>query len=217
MSDPMPPDTFVLDHLVLVAQTLESGARYIEQKLGIKPDAGGHHPGFGTHNLLMAIGGASYLEIIAPDPAQPEPEKGRPFGMDAPGLRERVAVRPRLVHYMMRCHSLRECAKAVGYPLSHPTGMSRGKLAWELALSQFDAPGGVHVLPSLIDWGKHDSPGATLPASGVTLQALHVSASPADARHLDKLRAESRLQTRAHRTPMLAAELMSPNGWAILD
>lgn len=217
MPNSMPPDTFVLDHLVVVAQTLESGARYIEQKLGVKPEAGGQHPGVGTHNLLMSIGGMSYLEIIAPDPSQSPPEKARPFGMDDPAQRERVAVRPRLAHYIMRCSSLRESVKSLDYPLSTPTSMSRGKLAWELALSQFDNPGGVHPLPSLIDWGKHESPGSSLPASGASLQALHVSTAAANAKQLERLATEPRLKVSVHRSPMLAAEFQSPNGWAILD
>ena len=68
----MPPDTFVLDHLVLVAQTLESGARYIEQKLGVKP---------GNRVCLIQ---AQSLELSTPDDGLPQNAivAGHPFGSD---------------------------------------------------------------------------------------------------------------------------------------
>ncbi|MGB7180538.1 MAG: VOC family protein [Burkholderiaceae bacterium] len=224
----MPAESFALDHIVLAAQSLEAGARYIEHKLGVIPQSGGQHPGFGTHNLLLAIGGTAYLEIIAPDPNQPAPRQPRAFGIDADGQRERIAVRPRLVHYVMRCSSITQSIKALDYPLNTPIPMTRGKLAWELALSDFvGLTGGVQPLPSLIDWGKHESPGMSLPASGAVLQTLHVSAQPGDAKSLGKLTndgrsadnqtGDSRLKLSAHRSPMLVAEFQSPNGWALLD
>lgn len=213
----MPTETFALDHLVLAAQSLEEGARYIEQRLGVRPRVGGHHPGVGTHNLLLALGGGSYLEIIAPDPNQAEPQKPRPFGIDGEYQRERISVRPRLVHYILRCSTISESVKNAGYPLNPPIQMSRGKLSWDLALSNFDDPGGVQPMPSLIDWGKHEPPGFNLPASGVLLQTLHVSAPPGETKCLVRVSTDPRLKLSPHRSPMLAAELQSPNGWAILD
>ena len=50
-----------LDHITVVAPTLESGARYVEAALGVAPGAGRKHPGMSTHNLLLALGRDVYL------------------------------------------------------------------------------------------------------------------------------------------------------------
>ena len=42
-----------IDHIVIGARTLEEGARYVEETLGVKPVKGGVHPGVGTHNICL--------------------------------------------------------------------------------------------------------------------------------------------------------------------
>ncbi|HET6828569.1 MAG TPA: VOC family protein, partial [Ramlibacter sp.] len=75
-----------IDHLVVVAQTLEQGVEWCERTLGVTPGPGGKHPLMGTHNRLLRIATVdyprAYLEIIAPDPDQPPPALPRPFGLD---------------------------------------------------------------------------------------------------------------------------------------
>jgi hypothetical protein len=44
-----------VDHLVVIAHTLDQGVAWCEQTLGITPGPGGKHPLFGTHNRLFKI------------------------------------------------------------------------------------------------------------------------------------------------------------------
>ena len=60
-----------IDHIILGIDDLERGIAEFEAKTGVRPVFGGAHPGRGTHNALASLGGGTYIEILAPNPAEP--------------------------------------------------------------------------------------------------------------------------------------------------
>ena len=100
-----------IDHLIYAALDLENGVRDIEERFGVRADGGGQHVGQGTHNKLLALGPTAYLEIIAPDPTQPEPPDPRPYGVDG-------ITHSGLVGWAISCDNIDdslETARAAGY------------------------------------------------------------------------------------------------------
>ncbi|MGL4435725.1 MAG: VOC family protein, partial [Giesbergeria sp.] len=104
----MSPPAPCVDHLVVLAADLASGAAWCERTLGVAPAAGGEHPLMGTHNRLLQISSPAhpraYLEIIAINliatPAIPTGAK-RWFDMDCQALQAQVAQHgPRLIHWV---------------------------------------------------------------------------------------------------------------------
>ena len=151
-----------IDHLVYATPDLETSAAELAKLFGCELQPGGSHPGLGTANYLMSLGGSHYLEVIGPDLDQPVPKGPRPFGVDrleAPGLVTFAIAAPAID---------KQCSDAVvaGYDPGPVHDMSRktpegALLAWRLTPGGRDTSGG--AVPFLIDWGKTRSPSQTLP------------------------------------------------------
>jgi hypothetical protein len=181
-------DAAQLDHLVVVADTLEQGAAWCEATLGVVPAPGGRHPLMGTHNRLLKIAGPgharAYLEIIAIDRDAAPPAHARWFGMDDPALQQAVRREPRLVHWVASVPDLAgACAAwaAMGLDPGTPRAASRdtprGRLEWQITVRDDGRPQCGGALPTLIQWGQAH-PSQSLPDSGVRLQSLALAAQP---------------------------------------
>jgi len=216
-----------VDHLVIVADTLEQGARWCEATLGATPVVGGRHPLMGTHNRLLAIAGDrfenAYLELIAIDPEAPAPARPRWFAMDSPALRAAVREAPRLVHLVARTANIEmlrwgliNCGLNPGTLLAAQRETAAGLLKWRITVRDDGATECGGALPTLIEWqGAH--PCEHLPASAVTLRALTLRGVPAQAFDLLKLGPRVGAARRQPREPGFSALFDTPRGEVALD
>ena len=159
-----------VDHLVYTVPDLQQGIDTAEKLFGVRATPGGQHPGLGTRNALVALGPASYLEIIGPDPEQPPPKDPRRFGID-------TLAAPRLAAWAARESDLdRFAAEAAarGVKLG-PVGSGSRKrpdgvlLSWRFTSPSTVLAGG--IVPFFIDWGASPHPSQTA-APGATLTVL---------------------------------------------
>jgi hypothetical protein len=212
-----------LDHLVVVATTLEHGVAWCESTLGVTPGPGGKHVLMGTHNRLLKIATEAfpdaYLEIIAIDPDAPPPGRARWFGMDDPAQRDSLQRGPRLVHLVARSTMLdmhRWGLITLGHNPGDPVAASRatpaGVLSWEILVREDGQLNCGGALPTLIQWrGMH--PAEHMPDSGVTLRALTLHGVPESARKVLRLRG---VQVLASEGPALSATFATPLGERVL-
>ena len=148
-----PPATR-LDHLVVVAPTLDAGAAWVRSALGADTRPGGRHDRMGTHNLLLRLGPDNYLEVIAVDPAAPPPGRPRWFGLDdlAPD------TAPRLAAWVARADDLDAAVAASPEPLGPVEPMTRGDLSWRLTIPPDGSVPLGGARPLLIRWAARTRP-----------------------------------------------------------
>jgi hypothetical protein len=199
-----------IDHLVYATPDLAVGIQRIEAMLGVRATPGGQHPGEGTRNALVSLGPASYLEIIARDPEQPEPDTPRKFGIDT--LRS-----PRLVTWAAKGSDLGLLvadARRRGVMLGDVIPGSRrtpsgALLSWHITSQRTVIADG--LVPFFIDWGQTPHPAATA-GTGATLIALRAEHPDAERvrKILDQLGLD--LPVTSGATPALIGTIAGPRG-----
>ncbi len=177
----MQTQPLTIDHLMWGGPDLDAAVDLLAERTGCRAMAGGAHPGNGTRNALLGMGGDCYLEVIAPDPAQPSHA----------GLAAELAVmrQPALRTWAVRSRNLDAVAaelNALGIDTGAARAMTRRTasgelLQWRLLFAQDASLGG--VLPFFIDWGASTHPTQALghecrlDALCITLPAAHGLAS----------------------------------------
>lgn len=202
----------LVDHLVYAAPDLATAVADLEERFGVRAQAGGKHMGAGTHNALLSLGPRTYLEIIAPDPAQPEPPMPRPLGVES-------VTHAGLVAWALACDDIDGMvaqARRRGYD---PGEISDGQrvapagtvLRWHATLNTLADS----LVPFLICWGGTEHPARSAP-HGLVLESIQIEHPdpPALAPLLTALGAD--VEVKPAVAPALVAHLTGPNGSKVL-
>ena len=193
----------MIDHVVIRAADLETGAAYVEDALGIPVAGGGAHAAMGTHNLLAGVGDA-YLEVISIDPTADPPGRPRWFELDGDSTCTGLAA------WVVRVPSLPE-APETGPALA----LARGDLSWQITVRDdgripFDGAG-----PLAIHWESAAASPQPSAARLISLVAIHPE--PASLRSfLDGIDLAAPVSVQAGEAPRLIAAFDSPVGPRIL-
>jgi hypothetical protein len=159
-----------VDHLAVVADSLEQGARWCEETFGVAPVAGGKHPLMGTHNRLLACSGKgfarTYLELIAIERGKrPTRAAGlkRWFDLDDEALQATLQRKgPRLVHFVACVPDAMQAVRALasgrspidrGAVIEASRDTPAGRLEWRITVRDDGQRLLYGALPTLIQWG----------------------------------------------------------------
>lgn len=162
-----------IDHLVWAAPDLDRAVAELEALTGERAEHGGAHPGDGTRNAMLGLGGRTYLEVLAPDPAQSAAVAAASSmaSLQGPTLYTFAIASTRLDRVAARLEK-------AGLPYAGIIPMSRrlptGQLVrWRLLMPAGHAYG--PTMPFFIDWGDSPHPSDALGTHGSRLAALRVS------------------------------------------
>jgi hypothetical protein len=167
----------MFDHMILGVDDLDRGIAYMEERTSVRAVFGGVHPGRGTRNALLALGGQRYLEIIAPDPAQ----HVQSWFPQLPQMHE-----PRLLGWAVHTDDIAALAKKVrdaGFSIQGPADGSRARpdgkmLRWKSFRLEDDRGG---LFPFFIEWSPDSlHPSVDAPAGCLLEHLFPVSPRQAD-------------------------------------
>jgi hypothetical protein len=154
-----------LDHFAVAGETLDQAVAHVETALGVAMGPGGQHERYGTHNRLLGLDPALYMEAIAIDPQAPAPPDARWFGLDD------FTGPARLDKWICRVPDMDAALEAL--PMAgRKVALKRGDLRWTMAVPEdgrlpFDG-----MFPALIEWHTDNLPGQRLAAQGRSLHEL---------------------------------------------
>ncbi len=162
------------DHILVGSPNLEAAIDWFEKKTGVRPAVGGRHRGRGTRNALVSLGKPHYLELLAPDPEQPNVDTSRLKvfrSLSTPAPYTWAAV----THDI---EATRAAARKAGLKFEGPTPGSRKRpegqtLEWSSLALADDLDG---LLPFFIQWGPNTLHPSEDSPQGCTLRSLQLIA-----------------------------------------
>ncbi|MFZ1387757.1 MAG: VOC family protein [Thiolinea sp.] len=203
-----------LDHLTITTPSLELGKQFIQEKLGVIPQIGGEHVLMGTHNLLLKLADDLFLEVIAPNPYSPQPQRTRWFGLDSLASSAQAQLRTWVVRTTDIRHTLEQATEDLGQVIS----VSRQRLQWLMSILEDGELLLGGVLPALIEWQVEQHPAQNLTDLGVSLSKLELYHPDPQrvTRLLNSLQLNAKVSVVEGSEPKLLAYLQTANGEIIL-
>jgi hypothetical protein len=198
-----------LDHITIIAPSLDIGASFVFRALGVSTETGRAHPGMGTHNRLLSLGTDTYLEVIAVDPAAPPPARPRWFGLDS----LTNASAPRLAAWVAGTNNI---AAAAVPELGVVETMYRESVSWQMTLTADGSTPLLGAAPALMQRRAGVHPASRLQDVGCRLRRLVIRHPSAETvRSLlarIKLEQPPRVEVQQGDVCHLVAEIDTPNG-----
>jgi len=203
----VPPE---LDHIILGTADLDRGINWMEERCGVRAVFGGVHPGRGTRNALLALGERHYLEIMAPDPGQPE--AASPLVKKLHGLKE-----PKLIAWAAHTSDLTALAKkatAAGIDIDPPRDGSRARpdgkiLRWKSFGLKDDRDG---LLPFFIEWSADSAHPSQDAPSGCLIKAFSIESGIDDVIQATLRKLGLGVASKAGGKPLLHARIAGKKG-----
>ena len=161
-----------LDHMTLIAPSIERGIEVFESLTGVHATEGGKHSVNGTANALASLGDQRYLEIMCPDP------DGPPAG--SLGAQIATVGAPRFVNYLVRSYNVDAvgvAAERFGLRIDPDFVMSRETLEGQTLQWRIGVVAGHDfgpIVPHFIDWmdSPHPTADCAQGCSFVSIRAL---------------------------------------------
>lgn len=206
MNQQVPP--LKLDHLAVVAQSLDEGVQYVEECLGVAIPIGGAHPIMGTHNHLLRLSNDSFLEVIAIDPDAAPPTRRRWFNLD------NFRGDPKLGVWVLGTNDLDASLQNLPSSVGRKQRITRGNLAWHISVADDGTMPFDGAFPSLIQWPDGPHPASNMADKGCRLISVRIE-------HPEAAKINALLQggffdpkvTIAHGSSFeISAEIETPNG-----
>lgn len=202
-----------IDHLVITAPSLDMGASYIGEALGVRIQTGGEHPSMGTHNAVLKLGERCYLEVIAINPAAPAAGRPRWFNLDRMTRTDPV----RLATWIVRTDDIHAALNAAAIDLGQIEAMSRGDMHWQISIPPDGGLPLAGIAPSLIQWPQGVHPASKLQDN--TCELLHLEGFHPEAEKISNMLdaigfngAFEIHKLRAAQKPYLLAHIKTPSG-----
>ena len=204
----------VLDHITVVAPSLEAGVAHVEDCIGGGAPTGGKHPRMGTHNHLLRVGDALFLEIVAIDPDAPHPSRSRWFGLDDLNGRD-----PYLATWVLGTQDIGGALNRAIPGAGRAVEMTRGDLTWLISVADDGRLALDGAFPTLIEWPAGPHPAAGMPNLGCTLKSLTVSHPQAHliSDYTDGTFTDPRITVAEAASFKLIAEIETPDGVRVLE
>jgi hypothetical protein len=202
-----------LDHITVAALTLEQGVAYVQRALGVVVPFGGAHPLMGTHNCLMQLGEAMFLEIIAPD-ASTAPQRPRWFSLDDPTMLARLKRSPRLVTWVVGVPDLDRALGAIDGAAGEAVRVTRGSLSWLISVPPDGSMPFDGAFPTLIEWPAGPHPALRMADLNCRIERLAIEHPDGSriARALDPIFFDDRVTISRGAAIQLRATIRTPDG-----